>query len=88
VDNLIGPDTVNTLPPATLNAVLDHGQTVATITDDVAGARQRLAQLGALGIDLAAITQKLQDEGVASFAKSFATLMTSIDEKRERLRQE
>ncbi len=86
VDNLIGPDTVNTLPPATLNAVLDHGQTVATITDDVTGARARLAQLAALGIDLTAITQKLQDEGVASFAKSFETLMSSIDEKRERLR--
>lgn len=88
VDNLIGLDTVNTLPPATLNAVLDHGQTAATITADVAGARTRLAQLAALGIDLAAITQKLQDEGVASFAKSFETLMGSIDEKRERLRQE
>jgi transaldolase/glucose-6-phosphate isomerase len=88
VDNLIGADTVNTLPPATLNAVLDHGQTVATITDDVAGARTRLSQLAALGIDLAAITQKLQDDGVASFVKSFETLMASIDEKRERLRQE
>lgn len=88
VDNLIGADTVNTLPPATLNAVLDHGQTVATITDDVAGARTRLSQLAALGIDLAAITQKLQDDGVAAFVKSFETLMASIDEKRERLRQE
>jgi transaldolase/glucose-6-phosphate isomerase len=88
VDNLVGPNTVNTLPPATLNAVLDHGQTAATITQDVAHARARLSQLAALGIDLGAITQKLQDEGVAAFVKSFETLMASINEKRERLRQE
>lgn len=88
VDNLVGPHTVNTLPPATLTAVLDHGQSAVTLTTDVAGARTRLAQLAALGIDLDQITQKLQDEGVAAFVKSFETLMASIEEKRARLRQE
>jgi transaldolase len=63
VDNLIGPDTVNTLPPATLDDFLDHGTVAATVETDVAGARSRLAELAALGIDLDAITNKVLDEG-------------------------
>lgn len=85
VDSLIGPDTVNTVPPATLDAFLDHGHPVLSIESDVAGARARLVQLAALGIDLEAITQQLQDDGVAAFTKSFETLLGSIEEKREKL---
>jgi transaldolase len=85
VDNLIGPDTVNTLPPATLDDFLDHGIVAATVETDVDGARMRLAELTDLGIDLNAITNKVLDEGVAAFAKSFEGLIASIAEKRERL---
>jgi transaldolase len=85
VDNLIGPDTVNTLPPATLDDFLDHGTVAATVETDVDGARMRMAELTKLGIDLDAITNKVLDEGVAAFAKSFEGLIASIAEKRRRL---
>ena len=85
VDNLIGPDTVNTLPPATLDDFLDHGKVAATVETDVDGARRRIAELAELGIDLDAITNKVLDEGVAAFAKSFEDLIASIAEKRRRL---
>jgi transaldolase len=85
VDNLIGPDTVNTLPPATLEDFLDHGKVAATVETDVDGARMRIAELAELGIDLDAITNRVLDEGVAAFAKSFEGLIASIAEKRRRL---
>jgi transaldolase/glucose-6-phosphate isomerase len=85
VDGLIGPDTVNTVPPATLQAFFDHGAVAATLETGVEEARADLDRLAKLGIDLDAITQKLQDDGVASFAKSFESLMGSIAEKRDRL---
>ena len=85
VDNLIGPDTVNTLPPATLDDFLDHGKVATTVETDVDGARMRMAELAELGIDLDAITNKVLDEGVAAFAKSFEGLIASIAEKRRRL---
>ena len=85
VDNLIGSDTVNTLPPATLDDFLDHGTVAATVETDVDGARMRMAELTKLGIDLDAITNKVLDEGVAAFAKSFEGLIASIAEKRRRL---
>lgn len=86
VDSLIGPDTVNTVPPATLQAFLDHGIVASTLGPGVDEARAQLTRLAGLGIDLDAITQKLQDEGVAAFARSFETLMASIAEKRDKLR--
>ena len=85
VDSLIGPDTVNTVPPATLQAFLDHGRAVSTMEDGLAEARNNLARLSSLGIDLDAITQQLQEDGVDAFAKSFENLMTSINEKRKQL---
>jgi transaldolase/glucose-6-phosphate isomerase len=85
VDQLIGPHTVNTVPPQTLHAVLDHGTAAATLEAGLNEARSQLARLTELGVDLDAITQKLLDDGVASFAKSFASLMHSIAHKRERL---
>jgi transaldolase len=88
VDNLIGPDTVNTLPPATLDDFLDHGKVDATVETDVDGARMRMAELAELGIDLDAITDKVLDEGVAAFAKSFEGLIASIAEKRQELLDE
>ncbi len=85
VDHLIGPHTVNTLPPATLQAVLDHARVERTVDADLDQARQDLAQLAELGIELDAITQQLQVEGVAAFQKSFESLMRSIAQKRQRL---
>jgi transaldolase/glucose-6-phosphate isomerase len=85
IDNLIGPHTVNTVPPQTLQATLDHGTAALTLEIDVDEAHNQIIQLSALGVDLNAITQKLLEEGVASFAKSFESLMGSIAQKRERL---
>ncbi|GAB4119799.1 MAG: hypothetical protein Fur005_45240 [Roseiflexaceae bacterium] len=83
VDTLIGPHTVNTVPPATLDAFRDHGTVASTVEEGVAEAHAHLAAIAALGIDLTAVTNQLQDEGVASFAKSFESLMASIAAKRE-----
>ncbi len=85
VDTLIGPDTVNTLPPATLAAFNDHGRVAATLEDDVEGARRVMSRLAEAGIDMTAVTDRLEDEGVASFAASFAALRNSIEQKRARL---
>ncbi len=85
VDELIGSNTVNTVPPATLTAFRDHGTVAETLTKDLSKAKAQLAQLKELDIDLKAITQKLLDEGVLAFVTSFETLMASITEKRARL---
>jgi transaldolase/glucose-6-phosphate isomerase len=85
VDNLIGPHTVNTVPPQTLQAVFDHGSVALALEKGMEEARDQVERLAELGVDLDAITQQLLDDGVASFAKSFDSLMASIAEKRERL---
>ena len=81
VDELIGPHTVNTLPPETLDAFLDHGNAARTVDADVEQARQHVAQLAALGIDLGEVTAQLMGEGVDAFADSFDELMSGIAEK-------
>jgi transaldolase len=85
VDELIGPDTVNTIPPATLDSFIDHGRVAETLTKDGEQAQRQIEKLAELGIDLQAVTQQLQDDGVAAFAKPFDALMQSIAEKRDRL---
>ena len=85
VDELIGGPTVNTVPPATLDAFLDHGTVAPTLDTDTAVARERFEQLARLGIDLGTITDELQDAGVQSFADSFAALLAGVEEKRKRL---
>ena len=85
VDELIGPDTVNTLPPATVDDFIDHGRVAETLTRGVAEAQQQIAKLAELDIDLNAITQQLQQDGVVAFAKPFDALMQSIADKKERL---
>ncbi len=85
VDELIGPHTVNTMPPETVDNFLDHGRVAETLTRGVAEAQQQITKLAELGIDLNAITQQLQDDGVVAFARPFDALMQSIAEKRERL---
>ena len=85
VDELIGPDTVNTIPPATLESFMDHGRVAETLTENWEEARHQVEKLAELGIDLQAITQQLQDDGVVAFAKPFDALLQSIKEKRDRL---
>lgn len=86
VDELIGQDTVNTLPPATLDSFLDHGRVSETLTRELEEAQSQVAQLADLGIDLDAVTRKLQDDGVVAFAKPFAKLLESIAEKCKHLK--
>jgi transaldolase len=71
VEELIGPATVDTMPLATFEAFRDHGHVELTLQKDVDGARRVLDELAKHGIDLGAITQELEDEGVAGFAKSY-----------------
>ena len=84
VDNLIGPDTVNTLPPATLQAFRDHGRVLSTaIQEGLDEARSQLTQLEALGIDLESVTESLQAAGVDSFTASFDDLLQTLEQKRD-----
>jgi transaldolase len=86
VDTLIGPDTVNTMPEATLDAFEDHGTLVRTVDADLAGAAAALAAIEAVGVDMDDVSRTLEEQGVASFAKSFDELMTSLGAKAEELR--
>jgi transaldolase / glucose-6-phosphate isomerase len=85
VESLIGPDTVNTLPPATFTAFRDHGKVSLTIEENLDEAKETLAKLAEAGIDLKLVCQKLQDDGVKAFADSFESLMQSITSKRAAL---
>ncbi|MEM9952426.1 MAG: transaldolase [Chloroflexota bacterium] len=87
VDELIGPHTVNTMPPNTKEAFKDHGTVARTIDIDVDTAQSQVNQLAEIGVDYDAITQNLQDVGVEKFEKPFASLMNSIREKSEKLAQ-
>ena len=83
VDSLIGPETVNTIPPATLNAFRDHGHAEITLTRDLDEARSVFAQLKTLGISMDAVTHELEVEGVKTFAEAFTQLFAELDEKRK-----
>ncbi len=83
---LIGPHTVNTLPPATLDAFRDHGVVRgSTILDSPETAAAELAALAKIGVSLEAVTHRLQIDGVDSFAKSFEDLMAALDKKKAAL---
>ena len=81
VEALIGPHTVNTLPPATLEAFKDHGEVHRTVDLDVPGARAVVEELGRLGVSLDEITRVLLVEGLASFARSFDGLLDGLERK-------
>ena len=85
VEELIGPDTVNTMPPATLQAFNDHGVVEARISRDVNAARALFARLTALGVPVAALIDQLEDEGVRAFEKSFADLLATLETRRREL---
>jgi transaldolase/glucose-6-phosphate isomerase len=81
LDQLIAPRTVNTVPPATYASFRDHGTVRLTIEENLDGARATLAAIAEFGIDLDAVCQQLQDDGVKAFADSFVSLMQSITDK-------
>ncbi|MGI8930680.1 MAG: transaldolase family protein, partial [Candidatus Limnocylindria bacterium] len=85
VEELIGLDTVDTMPTETITAFLDHGRVRQTIDRDVDAAHASLGELKELGIDMQRVTDELIDEGVASFSKSFDELIESIESKRREL---
>jgi transaldolase len=81
VDDLIGPDTVNTMPEGTLQAFADHGTVARTLDADPPAASDLLARLAEVGVDLDEVSSTLEDEGVHSFAKSFDELIQSLSDK-------
>lgn len=81
IEALIGPDTVNTIPVATLDAYRDHGDPQVRLESDVAAAERVLQQLAKLGISLDKVTQKLEDEGVAKFNQPFDKLIEALAKK-------
>ena len=83
VDNLIGPETVNTVPPATLDAFRDHGKAEMTLMRDLNDAQTAVSQLEAAGISMAVVTQELEDEGVKAFADAFTQLLETIETRRK-----
>ena len=81
VDQLIGPDTVNTLPDATLEAFSDHGTLCRTIDQNIAISKRQWAELAMNAIDVDEVAAQLEDEGVASFIKSFDELIGVLEDK-------
>jgi len=78
VEELVGPDTVDTIPPATLGAFREHGEVRRSLDENVALAKRQLKQLAEIGIDLDLVTQELETEGVESFTKSFESLLEAL----------
>ena len=85
VEQLIGPDTVNTLPPATLDAFADHGEVARTVDQGADRAAETLADLDRVGVPMREVTDQLLREGLASFQKSFDTLVAGLEKKQGEL---
>jgi len=85
IDALIGPDTVNTMPRPTIAAFLDHGKVARTLDADVEAAYKTMDDLAAAGIDMDAVTAQLEEEGIASFTKSYESLLAGAAAKRSQL---
>jgi transaldolase len=85
VDTLIGPDTVNTMPEGTLDAFDDHGTVARSVDADLEAAHRTFDRLAAVGVDIADVGRTLENEGVASFTKSFDELLTSLQHKADTL---
>jgi transaldolase len=87
IDSLIGPDTINTMPDATIDAFERRGTLACTINRDVEKAHAVMDDLAAVGVDMADVSRVLEEEGVASFSKSFEELMGALSEKATELLQ-
>ncbi len=83
IDDLIGPETVNTMPQKTMDAFRDHGVVADTLTQDVEGAKAILAKAETLGLDLNGVTRDLVADGVKLFSESFDTLLGAVEDKRK-----
>jgi len=79
VEELIGRDTVNTIPPATLDAFRDHGRPHASLTEDLDSADKTMQMVATLGISMKEVTDKLTDEGVRLFAEAFDKLLAAVE---------
>jgi transaldolase / glucose-6-phosphate isomerase len=79
VEELIGPDTVNTMPPATIDAFRDHGKLGNTLTEDIAGANKVMEDLKKAGISIQEVTTKLTSDGVKQFADAFHKLLSVVE---------
>ena len=88
VEELIGPDTVNTMPPATIEAFREHGEVKRTVDTNLEAAEQTVGALAAIGIPLPEVTEKLLTDGLASFQKSFDTLIAGLERKASALGRE
>src|SRR5262245_19835530 len=80
IEELIGPDTVDTVPPATLAAFREHGEVRRSLDADIPAAHRQLQELAQVGIDLREITHQLETEGVELFDKSFASLLETLEQ--------
>jgi transaldolase len=85
VEELIGPGTVNTMPPATIEAFLDHGEVADTLELDLDGAEQTMTSLAEVGVDYDDVVAALESEGVAAFQASYAGLIDGVAAKRDTL---
>ncbi len=85
IEELIGPETVNTVPPATLDAFRDHGTAALTLMNGLTEAQTVIEQLAATDVDLKAITKQLEKDGVDSFCVAFEELLESVQKKRKAL---
>ncbi len=85
VEELIGRDTINTVPPATLDALRDHGKLRDSLEEDIPGAERVLSDFARAGISLDSITDQLVDEGVKLFADAFDKLLGAVAQKRAKL---
>jgi len=85
VEELVGPDTVNTLPPQTLSAFRDHGEVRESLTEGVEEAVTCLEDLAAVGVDLNQETEELQRDGIEKFAAPFDRLLETLEAKRSTL---
>ncbi len=83
VEELIGPDSINTLPETTIKAFKDHGQAKRTISNDLEGAKKLFPELKSIGIDIHEVTEQLEKEGVQLFSDSFFALLKEIVKKRD-----
>ena len=86
VETLVGPDTINTMPQATIQAVKDHGKVSRTIDRDLADARNVMESLKVVGIDYQAVTAQLEEEGIEGFSKSYDALLADIEKKASQLK--
>jgi len=85
IDNLVGPETVNTMPEETIRAFQDHGRVARTLEEGLDEARRLLEQIAEVGVDYDDVTQTLEEEGVQKFADSFDELLDGIRAKRAEL---